>query len=44
MELTNPHVDGYEVDWISGDALLVFPKGKLQIQWGEVKKGSTETQ
>ncbi len=37
-ELTNPLVDGYDVDWISGSALSVFLKDKKQTQWGEIKK------
>ncbi len=40
-ELTNPAVDGYEVDWIKGDALSVSPKGKKQTRWGEIKKVSS---
>lgn len=29
---------GYWIDWVSGSALSVSPKGKMQTQWGEIKK------
>ena len=29
---------GYWIDWVSGSALPVSPKGKIQTQWGEIKK------
>lgn len=41
-EVTNPHIDGYEVDWISGDALSVSPEGKKRTQWAEIKKDSLD--
>lgn len=43
-ELTSPLVDGYGVDWVSGRALPVSPKGKKQTQWGELKKDFSEPQ
>lgn len=29
---------GYSIDWVSGSALSVTPKGKMQTRWGEIKK------
>lgn len=29
---------GYWIDWVSGSALSVTPKGKMQTRWGEIKK------
>ena len=30
--------DGGSIDWISDDVLSVSPKGKMQTQWGKLKK------
>ena len=33
---------GYWIDWVSGSALSVMPKGKMQTQWGTIKKETSE--
>lgn len=38
--LPNPLIEGFNVDWISGNALSVTSKDKMQTQWGEIKKAS----
>ncbi len=42
-ELTDPLVDGWEVDWVRGNALSVSPKSKKQTQWGEIKKDTSRS-
>ncbi len=37
-QLTNDHGWDQTIDWISDDALSVTPKGKMQTQWGKLKK------
>jgi Tol biopolymer transport system component len=43
-QIGDDRVEGYSIDWISGSALPVSPKGKMQTQWGKVKKGSSGPQ
>ena len=43
-QIGNNQVEGYSIDWVSGNALPVSPKGKMQTQWGEIKKDSLKTQ
>ena len=43
-EVTNPHIGGYEIDWISGDALLVAPNNKIPTSWAKIKIVATEPQ
>lgn len=40
-QIGDAQVEGYWVDWISGSALPVSPKGKMQTQWGEIKKDTS---
>lgn len=44
-QIGNDQVEGYSIDWISGRTLpvSVSPKGKMQTQWGKIKKGASET-
>ena len=37
-QLTQFQGDHFYVDWISDDVLPVSPKGKMQTQWGKLKK------
>ncbi len=37
-QIGDDQVEGYSIDWISGSALPVSPKGKIQTRWGEIKK------
>ena len=37
-QIGDDQVSGYSIDWVSGSALPVSPKGKLQTRWGEIKK------
>ena len=37
-QIGDDQVEGYSIDWVSGSALPVSPKGKIQTQWGEIKK------
>ncbi len=37
-QLTNDHGWDQTIDWISDDVLSVTPKGKMQTQWGKLKK------
>ena len=39
-QLTDHPGSDYEVDWVSGYTLPVSPKGKMQTQWGQIKKGT----
>ncbi len=41
-ELTNPEVGGYEIDWVSGDALSVSPNNKIPTSWAKIKLVSTK--
>ena len=43
-QLTDHPGSDSELDWISGYTLPVSPKSKMQTQWGEIKKDSSETQ
>ena len=38
--LTDHPGSDYEVDWVSGYTLPVSPTGKMQTQWGQIKKGT----
>lgn len=40
-QIGDDRVEGYSIDWISGSALPVSPKGKMQTQWGEIKKDTS---
>ena len=40
-QIGDDQVRGYSIDWVSGSALSVSPKGKMQTQWGEIKKTSS---
>lgn len=44
IQIGNNQVEGYSVDWVSGNVLSVSPKSKKQTQWGEIKKDSLKTQ
>lgn len=37
-QIGDDQVEGYSIDWVSGSALPVSPKSKMQTQWGEIKK------
>lgn len=37
-QIGDDQVEGYSIDWVSGSALPVSPKGKMQMRWGEIKK------
>lgn len=37
-QIGDDQVEGYSIDWISGGALSISPRGKKQTQWGELKK------
>ncbi len=39
-QIGDDQVEGYSIDWVSGSALPVSPKSKMQTQWGEIKKTS----
>lgn len=40
-QIGDDRVQGYSIDWISDSALPVSPKGKMQTQWGEIKKDTS---
>ena len=37
-QIGDDQVEGYSIDWVSGNVLSVSPKGKMQTRWGEIKK------
>ncbi len=39
-QIGDDQVEGYSIDWVSGSALPVSPKSKMQTQWGKIKKTS----